>query len=66
MHISTIGRDHTSAVPWQQWLCERATVLHYTYNACLLSLVEVSLICLSNQKKNCVLCDVRAGTSCIM
>ena len=31
MRISTIGRDRTTAVQWQLWLCERATLLHYTY-----------------------------------
>jgi len=24
------------AFPWQQWLCERATMLIYTYIACLI------------------------------
>jgi len=24
-----------TAFPWQQWLCERASVLRYTYVACL-------------------------------
>jgi hypothetical protein len=24
-----------SAFPWQQWLRERASVLHYTYSACV-------------------------------
>jgi hypothetical protein len=32
---STLQRERIVAFPWQQWLRERATVLPYTYIACV-------------------------------
>jgi hypothetical protein len=29
--FGTVQRGRTLALPWQQWLGERATILHYTY-----------------------------------